>query len=434
MIVTLTANPSLDRTVALAGPLERGAVIARRVGSSTRPAARASTSPAPSVAAGVPSSPCCPRRRRRPDRPRAAARAGIDCRPVADRRRRSASTSPLTEPDGTTTKLNSPARRRRPTSSAGSTEALRRRAGERRLGRALRLAAARRPRRLVRRAGRRAARHRRPGRRRHLARRRCSRCVDGSAGAAPDLLKPNAEELAPLTGDDRGRARGRPASPPRGRRDARRPRGRRPCWSPSAATAPCSSPPTAPGSPRPPPITVRSTVGAGDSSLAGYLLADLRGAEPRRPAPRSPSPTAQRRAAGHCPGTTDPANPTERPTRAAPAPAAADLRPHPEERTHVRTDHHRPGRARRRPRRRQGATSSGALARRRRRRRPSDRRRRSSPPTPSPARRSRRPACPAGSRSRTAAPSASPRPTLAFARLSPKVDFGAKDGPPTSSS
>ncbi len=31
---------------------------------------------------------------------------------------------------------------------------------------------------------------------------------------------------------------------------------------------------------RPPAITVRSTVGAGDSSLAGYLLADLAGAAP----------------------------------------------------------------------------------------------------------------------------------------------------------
>ena len=31
---------------------------------------------------------------------------------------------------------------------------------------------------------------------------------------------------------------------------------------------------------QPPAITVRSTVGAGDSSLAGYLLADLAGAPP----------------------------------------------------------------------------------------------------------------------------------------------------------
>jgi 1-phosphofructokinase len=31
-----------------------------------------------------------------------------------------------------------------------------------------------------------------------------------------------------------------------------------------------------------PPITPRSTVGAGDSALAGYLLADLDGADPAR--------------------------------------------------------------------------------------------------------------------------------------------------------
>ena len=40
-----------------------------------------------------------------------------------------------------------------------------------------------------------------------------------------------------------------------------------------------------------------------------------------------------------------------------------------------------------------------------------------------------RPGCPAASRSRTAAPSAVDVPTLAFARLSPATDFGAKDGP-----
>ena len=46
-----------------------------------------------------------------------------------------------------------------------------------------------------------------------------------------------------------------------------------------------------------------------------------------------------------------------------------------------------------------------------------------------PASRPRRPACPAASPSRTAARPASTDPTLAFARLSPPVDFGAKDGP-----
>lgn len=97
-----------------------------------------------------------------------------------------------------------------------------------------------------------------------------------SGGRLPDLLKPNAEELASLTGDDpaaleadlvaaagaavslveRGvgavlltlGAAGAALITAEG------------CW---LAT--------------PPQITVRSTVGAGDASLAGYLLADLRG-------------------------------------------------------------------------------------------------------------------------------------------------------------
>ena len=63
------------------------------------------------------------------------------------------------------------------------------------------------------------------------------------------------------------------------------------------------------------------------------------------------------------------------------------------------------------------------------RRRPSRRTSTSSSPTRWPARRPRPPACPAASRSRTAAPPGVDEPTLAFARLSPGVDFGAKDGP-----
>jgi len=53
----------------------------------------------------------------------------------------------------------------------------------------------------------------------------------------------------------------------------------------------------------PPPTTVVSTVGAGDSSLFGYLLGDLRGAEP---AERLRLAVAYGSAAAGLPGTTIP--------------------------------------------------------------------------------------------------------------------------------
>jgi 1-phosphofructokinase len=185
----------------------------------------------------------------------------------------------LTEPDGTTTKLNEPgaALDRRDPRRAGRRAARARR--RRPVGGALRLAAPGTPvdwyADLVRVAAGTGARI----------------AVDTSeepllallaAGpeAAPDLLKPNSEELAQLAGvpeDDvladpaaalaavrtpaRAR-RGRGAAHPRRRRRAALHRRRRPVVGP------------------PPRITVRSTVGAGDCSLAGYLLADLAGAPP----------------------------------------------------------------------------------------------------------------------------------------------------------
>ena len=126
-----------------------------------------------------------------------------------------------------------------------------------------------------------AARHRRPDRRRHLARRRCSPCSRPARARRRTCSSPTPRS-SPSS----------PASPRRTcSRDPRRHAGRGAarcttaasprCCSPSAATAPCSPPPTA-GSGRRcrRAITVRSTVGAGDSSLAGYLLADLAGAPP----------------------------------------------------------------------------------------------------------------------------------------------------------
>ena len=85
MIVTLTANPSLDRTVTLAEPLARGSVqraasVISQAGGKGVNISRAS------VAAGVPSIAVLPARKDDPFVLELLA-AGIDCRPVAHRGR-----------------------------------------------------------------------------------------------------------------------------------------------------------------------------------------------------------------------------------------------------------------------------------------------------------------------------------------------------------
>jgi 1-phosphofructokinase len=100
------------------------------------------------------------------------------------------------------------------------------------------------------------------------------------AAAAPDLLKPNAEELAQLAGvreDDILADAEAAHAAVRSLHD----RGVREVLLTLGADGAVLS--TADGelwSALPPPVAVRSTVGAGDCSLAGYLLADLAGAPP----------------------------------------------------------------------------------------------------------------------------------------------------------
>jgi 1-phosphofructokinase len=129
------------------------------------------------------------------------------------------------------------------------------------------------------------------------------------ATARPDLLKPNAEELAALTGDDPATMEGQPEAAARAaRRLVHGGAGAvlatlggagavlvtsEGAW---AATAPL--------------VTVVSTVGAGDSSLFGYLLGDLRGATPDE---RLRLAVAYGSAAASLPGTTIPAPAEVRP-------------------------------------------------------------------------------------------------------------------------
>ncbi len=97
-----------------------------------------------------------------------------------------------------------------------------------------------------------------------------------SGTALPDLLKPNAGELASLTGDDETRLEADPraAVAVAGQLVADGVGGVLVTLGAAGAALV-----TAHGAwlASPPPITLRSTVGAGDASLAGYLLADLQG-------------------------------------------------------------------------------------------------------------------------------------------------------------
>ena len=184
MIVTLTANPSHDRTVNLDAPLERGAVqraesVISQAGGKGVNISRACAAPS------IPRSPCC---RPPTDDPFVLEllAAGIDCRPV-----------PTTRGDLRVNITDHRARRHhhqaQQPGAAGdaadcSTRSPRRsygRAAHRRLDRAGRLAAARRPPPVVRRAGHRAAAAAAPGRRRHLRRPARPRSTRSSTAPRP---------------------------------------------------------------------------------------------------------------------------------------------------------------------------------------------------------------------------------------------------------
>jgi len=104
--------------------------------------------------------------------------------------------------------------------------------------------------------------------------------LESGRDAAPDLLKPNAEELAQITGTTEEAVLGDPEVALAAVRELHT-RGVAEVLLTLGSDGAVLS--TADGglwSALPPRITVRSTVGAGDSSLAGYVLADLAGAPP----------------------------------------------------------------------------------------------------------------------------------------------------------
>jgi 1-phosphofructokinase len=302
MILTLTPNPSIDRTVTLAGPLVRGKVqrvdtVTSQFGGKGVNISRAAVSAEIVTVAVLPAA---------DDDPfvHGLRTDGIDCqpsRPAGEVRVNLA----ITEPDGTTTKLNSPGPTVDKQVLDAMTEGLLSRAASADwvvlagslppgapVGWYADLVVA------LRRTSVRIAVD--------TSEEPLSALVDALPDSAPDLMKPNGEELASLTGAD---PTGLESDPVAVARAARRlidrgvgavlatlgPHGGVLVTAEGAWFAPS------------PPIDVVSTVGAGDSSLFGYLLGDVRGGGP---ADRLALGMAYGSAAAGLPGTTIP-NPSQ---------------------------------------------------------------------------------------------------------------------------
>ena len=298
MIVTLTPNPSHDRTVTLPAPLERGGVqraesVISQAGGKGINISRAS------VAAGIPSIAILPADEEDPFVLELLA-AGIDARPVANVGDLRVNIT-ITEPDGTTTKLNSPGASVTPEVLRNLTEALRRRAAS---ADWIVLAGSLPPGAPVdwyadlvttlRGAGARVAVDTSDAPLQAL--------VAALPASAPNLMKPNGEELASFTGRDGELLE----SDPEGAADAARTLIGQGVDTVLATLGPHGAVlVTANGAwhATPPPTTVVSTVGAGDSSLFGYLLGDL---QRRSPAQRLALAVAYGSAAAGLPGTTIP--------------------------------------------------------------------------------------------------------------------------------
>ncbi|MFD2339022.1 1-phosphofructokinase family hexose kinase [Clavibacter tessellarius] len=308
MILTLTANPSLDRTIDLAGALARGAVQRAR-GVTEQPGGKGVNVSRALIASGLDTIALLPGRL---DDPMLVAlqaeRIPLDHLDIHGRVRQNVT---LTEPDGTTTKVNEPG----PVLSAAEADAL--------VALVVRHARAATwlvlagslppgldddfPARVVQAV------------RAELGDRAPRIAVDSSGApmaalvasdAVVDLVKPNGEELAELLGLDDPDAL---EQDPRLAHEASRSLVSRGCRAVLATLGARGAVlTTADGGwhATMPPIVPVSTVGAGDSSLAGYLLADHRGAGPEG---RLRQAVAHGSAAASLPGSTMPSPDQTRP-------------------------------------------------------------------------------------------------------------------------
>jgi 1-phosphofructokinase len=278
MIVTVTPNPSVDRTVSLPTTLTRGAVhrittVSSEPGGKGVNVARALTLAGLDALAVLPAPPADPF-------VTALAAAGVpfETVPVTSAVRTNLA---ITESDGTTTKLNEPGAPLDAAALAALTDTVVHRAA----GAGWVVLSGSLP----------------PGAPDDwyadvvsaLRAVRCQVAVDTSdapllalatrfGDAAPDLIKPNSDELASLAGRSAAELEDNPDAVVAAARSlVDRGVGAVLATLGSAGAVLVN----AQGAwlATPPPITVRSTVGAGDSALAGYVRADVAGAEaPRR--------------------------------------------------------------------------------------------------------------------------------------------------------
>jgi 1-phosphofructokinase len=298
MILTLTPNPSVDRTVALDGELSRGQV--HRVASVTSQAGGKGVNISrAAVSADIPSIAVVPAAKDDPFVLELLG-AGIDCRPVQPAGDVRVNLT-ITEPDGTTTKLNSPGAAVLPLHLELMAQAVLVRASSADWT----VLAGSLP------AGAPAGFYADLVRRLHEVGGRVAvdtseaplqALVDALPHSAPDLMKPNGEELASFTGADADELESDPAATAAAARQLVD-RGVGAVLATLGGNGAVLVTSEGAWHASPPPTTVVSTVGAGDSSLFGYLLGDIRGL----PAPeRLALAVAYGSAAAGLPGTTIP--------------------------------------------------------------------------------------------------------------------------------
>lgn len=277
-VVTVTPNPSIDRTVALAAPLTRGAVH-RITSAISEPGGKGVNVARALALAGVDTVALLPAAEADPMvSALTALSVPVRCVPVTGTVRTNLT---ITEPDGTTTKLNEPGATVDADALAALTAAVADAARDAAWvvlsgslppgvpdtwyadvvemldGLPCRVAV-------------------------DTSEAPLAALADGFDRSAPDLIKPNAEELASLVGAsgaalEQAAAQGDPnpvAAAARQLIDG----GVHAVLVTLGAAGAVLVNRTGSWVATPPPITPRSTVGAGDSSLAGYVRADLAGA------------------------------------------------------------------------------------------------------------------------------------------------------------